>query len=191
MCVLWVNFSPSHLCCRCGIETFLLHLWKKREWRGEPGEGVRLYSECGKAIRTPLELSILWSLDTWTNQSRGVFKITKRKALRFFFLIIPVFCGNNQALYILYLLHSWLFGLTNISSHTVPSQPFLENTPPPPPFLFSWKHFHFSAWLQFGLSELLGRWDDVHIVLEGSFCVIGWEGPWAVGIHTWIRIWTL
>lgn len=172
---------------RCGIETFLLHLWKKREWRGEPGEGVRLYSECGKAICAPLELSILWSLDTWTNQSRGVFKITKKKSPPIFFLNHS--CCNNQALYILYWLHSWLFGLTNISSHTLPSQPFLEKSPPP--FFFPWKHFHISAWLQFGLSELLDHWDDVYIVLEGSFCVIGWEGPWAVGIQTWIRIWTL
>jgi len=82
---LWVNFSPSHLCCRCGIETFLLHLWKKREWRGEPGEGVRLYSECGKAICAPLKLSILWSLDTWTNQSWGVLKITKKKSPPIFY----------------------------------------------------------------------------------------------------------
>ncbi len=75
-----------------------------------------------------------WTLEQ--TKAEEFLRSQKRKALRFFSLIIPVFCGNNQALYILYLLHSWLFGLTNISSHTLPSQPFLENTPPPPLFYF-------------------------------------------------------
>lgn len=170
---------------RCGIETFLLYLWKKREWRGEPGEGVRLYSECGKAICAPLEQSILWSLDTWTNQSRGVFKITKRKkALRFFLNHSYFLCGNNQALYILYWLHSWLFGLTNISSHTLPSQPCLENTPSSfiPP-LKTFTHFSMAAVFSVIFSSL-------------GWCTyfawgVGWEGLWTVGIQTWIRIWTL
>lgn len=47
-----------------------------------------------------------------------------------FFRNHSYFCGNNQALCILYWLHSWLFGLTNISSHFLPSHPFLENTHP-------------------------------------------------------------
>ncbi len=127
-----------------------------------------------------------WTLEQ--TKAEEFLRSQKRKALRFFPLIIPVFCGNNQALYILYLLHSWLFGLTNISSHTLPSQPFLENTPPPFfIFLKTFPLFSMAAvWSQWASRAL--RWCTY---CEGSFCVIGWEGPWAVGIHTWIRIWTL
>lgn len=97
----------------------------------------------------------------------------KRKALQFFSLIIPVFCGNNQALYILYWLHSWLFGPTNISSHTLPSQPFLDI--PPPPLSFFLKTFpHFSmvtVWSQWA-SRSLG-WCTYYAWREFLFYRVG------------------